>query len=93
MEQCFAPLGKFFQSMISVSLTTLIVLGMVAGVGLLAVIWVIAVIRERRNDRRARKDLIQCRICGTIFENPERNDIAACPGCGSLNEATRPSPI
>lgn len=79
--------------MIPVSLTTLIMLSMVIGVGLLSLSWVVAIIIERRNNRRARRDLIQCRICGAIFENPERKDIAACPGCGSFNEATQPSPI
>ena len=48
--------------MIPVSLTTLIMLSMVIGVGLLSLSWVVAIVIERRNSRRARRDLIQCRM-------------------------------
>ena len=81
------------RAMIHVSLNTLILLGMAAGVGLLVIIWVIAVILERRHEYRARQDLIHCRICGNIFENTEKLEVMHCPSCGSQNEATRPSPI
>ena len=79
--------------MIQVSLTNLILLGMVAAVGLLTLFWMIAVIRERRHELRARNDLIHCRICGSIFENAARLKVMHCPSCGSQNEAVRPSPI
>ena len=92
MEHRNLPLEQHI-AMIPVSLTTLLMLSMVVGVGLLSLSWVVAIMIERRNDRKSRRDLIQCRICGTIYENPERKDIASCPGCGSFNEATQPSPI
>lgn len=79
--------------MIPVSLSTLVMLGMVAGIALLGVLWLIAVWRERRHERRARAELVQCRVCGNIYENSERKNITACAACGSLNEASRPRPI
>jgi len=86
-------MGEDNGEMIQVSLTTLIVLGMVAGVSLLAVIWVISVWFERRGEFKARHGLVHCRICGHIFHETEKKEITACPNCGSLNEATRPKPI
>lgn len=79
--------------MIEVSLTTLIYLGLIVGVGLLAIIWAASVIQQRRHEFRIRQDLVHCRICGLIFQNTTRQEMAACPSCGSLNEATRPKPI
>jgi predicted RNA-binding Zn-ribbon protein involved in translation (DUF1610 family) len=79
--------------MIQVSLTELILLGMAVCIGLLTLFWLMAVVWERRNERRVRSDLIHCRICGTIFENAERLKVMHCPLCGSQNEAVRPSPI
>ena len=79
--------------MINVTLTTLVLLGMAAGVVLLGVIWLIAVLRERRGENLARQDLVGCRICGHVYENAERRPVSACPHCGSLNEPTKPSPI
>jgi len=79
--------------MIEVSLTTLIYLGLSVGIGMLAIIWLISVIRQRRHEFRTRQDLVHCRICGLIFPHTTQQDLAACPSCGSLNEATRPKPI
>ncbi|WP_038163329.1 hypothetical protein [Verrucomicrobium sp. BvORR106] len=79
--------------MIHVSLTTLLLLGMAVGITFLGVIWLIAVWMERRDESRAREDLVLCRICGHIYENAEKKPITACPQCGSLNEARRPKPI
>ncbi|HSJ03785.1 MAG: hypothetical protein ACAI34_25590 [Verrucomicrobium sp.] len=79
--------------MIHVSLTTLLLLGMAAGITLLGVFWLIAVCVERRQESRLREDLVLCRICGHIYENGEKKPVTACPKCGSLNEARRPSPI
>ena len=79
--------------MIQVTLTTLILLGMAAGVVLLGVIWFFAVLKERRRENRGRQDLVGCRICGHVYENAERRRVSACPQCGSLNEPTKPSPI
>jgi hypothetical protein len=78
--------------MIPVSLSTLVLLGMAAGIGLLGLLWIIAVWRERRSERRIRADLVSCRICGNIYEKSDKK-ISACPSCGSLNETSRPRPI
>lgn len=79
--------------MIQVTLTTLVLLGMAAGVALLGGIWLTAVWRERREENRTRQDLVCCRICGHVYENSEKRPVSACPQCGSLNEPTRPDPI
>jgi hypothetical protein len=79
--------------MIQVTLTTLVLLGMAAGVVLLGCIWLYAVWRERRSENRTRQDLVCCRICGHVYENVERRPVSACSQCGSLNEPTRPKPI
>jgi hypothetical protein len=79
--------------MIPVSLTALLILGMFAGLGLLGVLWIMSVWHERRQERRARRKVVLCRICGHIYDNPELKRISACPACGSLNEVTQPRPI
>ena len=58
-------------AMIPVSLTSLLILGMFAGLGLLGVLWLAAVWQERREERRARRKVVLCRICGHIYDNPE----------------------
>ena len=78
--------------MIPVSLSTLVMLGMALGILLLGVLWLIAVWRERRDEKRAHANLVSCRICGSISEKTGKT-ISACPSCGSLNESSRPSPI
>ena len=85
-------MGTRFRTMIPVSLSTLVMLGMAVGVALLGVLWLIAVWRERRGERRERADLVHCRICGNIYEKTDKK-ITACPSCGSLNESSRPRPI
>lgn len=79
--------------MIHVTLPTLLLLGMIAGLTFLTTIWLYAVWKERRGENRARHDLISCRICGNIYENTDRRPVTACTQCGSLNEATKPKPI
>ncbi len=79
--------------MIQVSLTTLLLLGMVVGLLLLGGFWLYAVLKQRRIEGRARQDLVSCRICGNIYENTVRSPMTACPQCGSLNESTKPKPI
>ncbi len=79
--------------MIQVTLTNLVLLGMVVGVVLLGSIWLVAVWRERRDESKVRKDLVGCRICGHVYENADRRPVSACPQCGSLNEQTKPKPI
>jgi len=79
--------------MIPVSLTNLLILGMFAALFLLGGLWLLAVWHERRQERRARRKVVLCRICGHIYDNPELKRISACPSCGSLNEVTQPRPI
>lgn len=79
--------------MIQVTLTSLVLLGMAAGVVLLGFIWLVAVWRERRDESKVRRDLVCCRICGHVYENAEKRPVSACPQCGSLNEPTKPKPI
>lgn len=79
--------------MIPVPLSVLVMLGMAFGIALLGVLWLIAVWRERREEKRARADLVHCRICGNVYENAESRKITACPSCGSLNESSLPRSI
>lgn len=79
--------------MIPVPLSILVMLGMAVGIAILGTLWLIAVWHERREERRARADLVHCRICGKIYENTEEKKVTACPACGSLNESTKPRPI
>jgi hypothetical protein len=79
--------------MIPVSLPFLLILAMFAGLGLLGILWIFAIWSERRVERRARRKVVLCRICGHIYDNPEMKRISACPSCGSLNEVTQPRPI
>lgn len=79
--------------MIHVTLTTLVLLGMAVGVALLGGFWMAAVWRERREENRARRDLVCCRICGHVYQTGEKRPVTACPQCGSLNERTKPKPI
>jgi hypothetical protein len=83
----------FRRAVIHVSLTSLLILSMFAGLGLLGVLWLLAVWNERREERRSRRKVVLCRICGHIYDNPELKRISACPSCGSLNEVTQPRPI
>jgi uncharacterized paraquat-inducible protein A len=78
--------------MIPVSLSTLVMLGMAFGIVLLGALWLAALWRERRDEKRTRADLVSCRICGSIYEKTNKK-VSACPSCGSLNESSRPRPI
>ena len=79
--------------MIAVSLSTLLIMGMAAGLALLVGFWAVAVWRQRRHERKSSAGLIYCRICGGIYRNEDRKPVTACPSCGSLNESVRPRPI
>lgn len=75
--------------MIPVSLATLLIIGLALGVLFLGLLWLLAVVSQRRHEKREQQHLVQCRICGHIYDNPEKKNMSACPSCGSLNEATR----
>jgi rRNA maturation endonuclease Nob1 len=74
--------------MIPVSLTTLLIIGLAVGVLLLGLLWLLAVTSQRRHEKKVQQFLVQCRICGNIYDNPDKKTMSACPSCGSLNEAT-----
>jgi Zn finger protein HypA/HybF involved in hydrogenase expression len=80
-------------SMIQVSLSALLLIGMSVGIALLGIVWVAAVLRQRNFEKRVREDLVSCRICGNIYDNQQKQNLTACPKCGSLNEALKPKPI
>lgn len=79
--------------MIEVSLSTLLLSGMVVGVGLLVIVWLSSVWSQHQLKKREREDLVSCRICGNIYENTQKQSLTACPRCGSLNESLKPKPI
>ncbi len=79
--------------MIPVSLATLLIIGLAVGVLLLGLLWLLAVMTQRRHEKKVHQHFVQCRICGNIYDNPDRKTMSACPSCGSLNEAARARPI
>ena len=72
--------------MIKVSLGDLILVGMALGVALVCVLWVLAVLGERRANRRIRNNVVFCRICGSAYPTANGGDVTVCPVCGSPNE-------
>ena len=77
--------------MIPVSLTTLLIIGLAVGVLLLGLLWVLAVLFQRRHEKRVQQHVVQCRICGIVYDNIEKKPVSACPSCGSLNETSHSS--
>ena len=71
--------------MIKVSLSDLILIGMALGVVLVCVLWVVAVLGERRASRRIRNNVVFCRICGSAYQ-AANGDISVCPICSTPNE-------
>lgn len=79
--------------MIKVSLSDLILIGMAGGVILVCALWTIAVIRDRRLNRRIRSNIVFCRICGSAYHNENPSDISVCPVCQTPNERNTMSAI
>lgn len=75
--------------MIKVSLSDLILISMALGVSLVCVLWVLAVMGERRRERRNRGNVVRCRICGSVYQNPGAAAISTCPACLTPNEKNR----
>ena len=82
-----------YYAMIPVSLATLLIIGLVVGVLLLGLLWFLAVLSQRRGEKKVHQYLVQCRICGSIYDNPDKKTVSVCPSCGSLNESGRSRPI
>ena len=72
--------------MIKVSLSDLILIGMALSVSLVCVLWVVAVLGERRTSRRLRDNIVFCRICGSAYQTADRVDTSLCPVCYTPNE-------
>lgn len=73
-------------AMIKVSLGDLILIGMAMGVVLVCVLWMIAVLGERRANRRIRDNVVFCRICGSAYQTVNGGEISVCPICRTPNE-------
>lgn len=71
--------------MIKVSLSDLILIGMALGVLLVCVLWILAVLGERRLHRRSRAQVVFCRICGSAYQITNV-DVSVCPVCNTPNE-------
>ena len=72
--------------MIKVSLSEIILIGMALGVILVCALWVVAVLGERRANRRIRDNVVFCRICGSAYQTANGNDTSVCPICNTPNE-------
>lgn len=79
--------------MIRISLSNLILLGMVGGMALVCLLWVISVWKDRRRENRRRRDVILCRICGSAYPAPVQKELSRCPMCQTPNERTVLPPI
>jgi rRNA maturation endonuclease Nob1 len=75
--------------MFQTSLPDLIFYNLCALLGILALIWIVQVWRQRRRERRALEFRIICSICGTTFDDFTREPLVKCPLCGRLNERER----
>lgn len=73
--------------MIKVTLSDLILIGMALGVVLVCALWVIAVLGERRMNRRIKSNVVFCRICGSAYQTVGgTHEISVCPICKTPNE-------
>ena len=73
--------------MIKVTLSDLILIGMALGVVLVCALWVVAVLGERRTNRRIKSNVVFCRICGSAYQPAGApNEISVCPVCRTPNE-------
>lgn len=79
--------------MIRVTLSQLIFIGMVIGVAMVCFLWLVAVVADRRRDRKTRANIISCRICGCMYANSEGSEVSVCPSCQTPNEKNPAAPI
>ncbi len=70
--------------MISISLSKLILLFMIPGMISICLWWLIAVWKDRRQDKVMRQSMLRCRICGCAYP-VAAEEISRCPSCQSLN--------
>ena len=52
--------------------------------------WAVHEYRRRRREIRSRRKLLQCILCGTLYENPASDILPVCPQCGQPNERRVP---
>lgn len=72
--------------MIHTSLTSLIVLNLLAALAVIGISWLVKVIRQWLRERRATRHQVICAVCGTVFTDASRKEVLHCPACGRLNE-------
>ena len=72
--------------MIHTSLTSLIVLNLLAALAVIGLSWVVKVLRQRHRERRATRHQVICAVCGTVFTDASHKDVLTCPACGRQNE-------
>ncbi|HJM64332.1 MAG: hypothetical protein CMN05_09405 [Roseibacillus sp.] len=46
-------------------------------------------LRERRVVREVRRNILRCRICGTVYRKEGQDTVQSCPECASLNPCGR----
>lgn len=72
--------------MIRVTLTTLILIYMTLLLAILGIIWLVGEYVRFRQDKKKRRAMVVCDICGHSFEDPSERELLTCPSCGRLNE-------
>lgn len=76
--------------MISLGLGQSIVIYTSALVMLVFLAWAFHEYRCRRREIRSRRKLLQCILCGTLYECPASDTLPVCPQCGQPNERRVP---
>lgn len=74
------------QAVIHTSLTSLIILNLLAALAVIGLSWAVKVIRQRQRERRSTRHQVICAVCGTVFTDATRKEVLTCPACGRLNE-------
>lgn len=75
--------------MIETSLSFLLVYYLLIAIGGLMLVWVGHDYLRRRRERRARRFVVLCKMCGYTFEDKTKEEVLRCPCCGRLTERRR----
>ena len=62
----------------------LVTVAVVVGLGVL-----VDELRERRMSREVRRNIMRCRICGTVYRKEGQDAVQSCPECASPNPCSR----
>lgn len=76
--------------MIPIELQWLVFLGLMVFLAGIIGVWIAYESLRRARRARANRDLVQCRLCATVFRAGRFEGLPRCPACGSPNEHSPP---